>query len=543
MKIALCQMNPIIGDFEGNLKKIKEMITSLKETVDVCVFHELAISGYAPFDLIFDPLFLEKQNQALSELKLQFKSILIIIGAVTEAPDYGDKPFSNSALLLYGGKIAARYDKVCLPNYDVFNEKRYFSSGIKPLVFPFKGKNLAITICEDIWGHSELVEDTMYPKDPIAELAHYKIDCLINLSASPFEQSKWKARIEVCKKASQSLKVPTMMCCQVGAFDGVIYDGQSVVVNKNAELCVLGKAFVEETLVVDLEDLVKQDLEFMEQEEELFLALSLGIKDYFHKQGFKSCLLGLSGGLDSAVVLALAVNALGANRVYAYFLPSKYSSKASREDATQLAKNFNVSLKTCSIEKLHEAMDHTVKNTLEKDVYELTDQNIQARIRGLLLMAFSNQSESLLLTTGNKSELAMGYSTLYGDMAGALSPLGDLYKKDVYSLAAWINKNQEIIPSNILKKAPSAELKYDQKDEDILPPYSILDAVLKLYLEEGYSRKQIVELKKFDTEIVFSIISKLHRMEYKRAQYAPILKVSKKAFNVGRKVPIVHQLY
>ena len=538
VKILIAQINPILGDFEGNLKQIEKSLLSIKD-FDIAVFPEMSLPGYLPSDLILDSTFIKKQNLALERLKNIVKDKLIVVGGIDSSE--GEKPFFNTAFLIYEGKIQARYHKMCLPTYDVFDEKRYFSEGKDPLVFEHMGKKFGISICEDIWASQNLVKETHYSHHPFD---HYKdVDAMINISASPYVKNKFLTRFDLLQKVAKKYKAPIFYSCQVGGQDGVLFDGGSFVVNQRGEFVDHLQFFKEDEKVFDLNNLIKGDLPQFPIFEEIENAIIMGLRDFFYKQGFKGCLVGLSGGIDSSLTLYLCVKAFGAQSVYGFMIPSLFTSDMNIEDSTKLAKKLNVEIKSAPLGKVLTELEEMVKAQTSYQLKDLTHQNMQARLRGLFLMAMSNQTDHLVITTGNKSELAMGYATLYGDMCGAIAPLGDLLKTEVYGLAKHIQSKEEIFPKRIFIKAPSAELAFNQKDEDNLPPYPVLDQILSLFLEQGYSIEKIIEMTKIQREVVTWVIHKLFQMEFKRQQYAPVLKVSSKTFNLGRKMPIVQKFY
>ncbi|NBO24171.1 MAG: NAD(+) synthase [Chlamydiae bacterium] len=415
------------------------------------------------------------------------------------------------------------------------------SEGKDPLVFEHMGKKFGISICEDIWASQNLVKETHYSHHPFD---HYKdVDAMINISASPYVKNKFLTRFDLLQKVAKKYKAPIFYSCQVGGQDGVLFDGGSFVVNQRGEFVDHLQFFKEDEKVFDLNNLIKGDLPQFPIFEEIENAIIMGLRDFFYKQGFKGCLVGLSGGIDSSLTLYLCVKAFGAQSVYGFMIPSLFTSDMNIEDSTKLAKKLNVEIKSAPLGKVLTELEEMVKAQTSYQLKDLTHQNMQARLRGLFLMAMSNQTDHLVITTGNKSELAMGYATLYGDMCGAIAPLGDLLKTEVYGLAKHIQSKEEIFPKRIFIKAPSAELAFNQKDEDNLPPYPVLDQILSLFLEQGYSIEKIIEMTKIQREVVTWVIHKLFQMEFKRQQYAPVLKVSSKTFNLGRKMPIVQKFY
>ncbi len=470
MKIALAQINPIIGDFSYNKKKILDAIQkAARLNADLVIFPELAVTGYPPEDLLLLPTFIETAERTLSEIIPFTKGIAAILGTVRKNPEKGEKKLLNSAAVISDGALIGFQDKSLLPDYDVFSERRYFEPATQTTLWVIKGKKIAITICEDIWQHGEAVEYTSYRRDPVKEIALLHPDLLLNLSASPFYFGRQEIRLQVASKVAKTAGCPHLLCNQVGANDSLIFDGMSIAHNAKGELIAFAKAFEEDLLIVDLNKNNSVVSRKADPLEDLFSALVLGIKDYFFKQNFKKACLGLSGGIDSALVACLAVKALGPENVLALYMPSRFSSEESRQDSTKIAKNLKIALKEISIEEPFQGFLDLLEPHFENRPYDTTEENFQARIRGILLMAFSNKFGFLVLSPGNKSEMALGYTTLYGDMCGGLSVLNDVTKEQVYALAEWINREKEIIPRSILTKPPSAELRPNQKDTDSLP--------------------------------------------------------------------------
>ena len=536
VKILVAQINPTIGDFEGNYSKIKQSLLQNNE-FDVALFPEMTLSGYSPLDLIFEPTFVEKQQEILNRLCELAPDKLLVVGGI-----YFNKEkshYHNSAFLITEGKIKAYYNKMCLPNLDVFNEKRYFLPGNHSLIFEYKKKKFGISICEDIWAFTDEILAKKYSKNPFED--YQNLDCILNLSASPFEQGKWEKRLQVVQGCAKKIHTPVVMACQVGANDGLLYDGGSIIVDRDGQLVAMFSFFEEKTQVIDLDSLKKEPSKPLDKMEILEKGLIMGIKDYFKKTGFHSCLIGLSGGIDSSLTLYLAVKALGEKNVHTFMIPSLFTSDMSLEDSTALAKRLNVVIHQAPLGKVLTELEEMVKAQTSYQITGLTHENMQSRLRGLFLMAMSNQLDALVITTGNKSELAAGYATLYGDMCGCIAPIGDLFKTDVYALAKHIQKKEGVFPERVFTRAPSAELSFGQKDQDTLPPYDMMDEILKLYIEEGYSKEKIYETKKFPKEIVDWLIKKLYITEFKRKQYAPIFKVSKKTLGPGRIVPIAQK--
>jgi NAD+ synthase (glutamine-hydrolysing) len=539
MKIALAQINPVVGDIKGNFKKIVEFINRAKyQKADLVVFSELVTVGYPPKDFLFMQDFLEANEKYINEIVLPSSyQIGVILGTVrrdTEGNLY------NSAFFIYDGKIVEVFDKTLLPNYDVFDEKRYFKPAKVRKIASFKGIKFGVNICEDIWKDYVFEPSADYSVDVLEEQFKLKPDIFINISASPYYLGKQNMRVEMIEKKIKKYAIPFVYVNQVGANDELIFDGASFVVNEEGKRVVQLKAFEEDIKVFDIDELknlrklpeIKEDISW------LYNALVLGVRDYCKKSGFKKAVVGLSGGIDSAVVCAIAVEALGKENVLAVSMPSRYSSEGSKSDARILADNLEIEFRVIPIEPVFKSY-LSVFNGDSNVIGDLAEENIQARIRGNYLMFISNREGHIVLTTGNKSELAMGYCTLYGDMSGSLAVIADVPKTMVYELARYINREKEIIPASIIEKVPSAELRPNQKDEDSLPPYKILDEILKMYIEENKSAKEIIE-KGYDEKLVKDVINKVNRVEYKRKQAAPGLKVTTKAFGTGRRMPIVH---
>jgi NAD+ synthase (glutamine-hydrolysing) len=539
MKIALAQINPVVGDIKGNFEKIVEFINRAKyQKADLVVFPELATVGYPPKDFLFMQDFLKANEKYINEIVLPATyQIGVILGTVSQDTEGN---LYNSAFFIYDGKIVEVFDKTLLPNYDVFDEKRYFKPAQLRKVASFKGIKLGVNICEDIWKDYVFEPNVDYSVDVLEEQYKLKPDIFINISASPYYLGKQNMRVEMIEKKIKKYAIPFIYVNQVGANDELIFDGSSFVVNEEGKRVVQLKAFEEDIKIVDIDEL-KNFKELPEMKEDIswvYNALVLGVRDYCKKSGFKKAVVGLSGGIDSAVVCAIAVEALGKENVLAVSMPSRYSSEGSKSDARILAENLGIEFRVIPIEPVFESY-LSVFNGDNSAIGDLAEENIQARIRGNYLMFISNREGHIVLTTGNKSELAMGYCTLYGDMSGSLAPIADVPKTMVYELAKYINRKKEIIPISIIEKAPSAELRPNQKDEDSLPPYKILDEILKMYIEENRSVKEIVE-KGYDEKLVKDVINKVNRIEYKRKQAAPVLKVTTKAFGIGRRMPIVH---
>ncbi|MCK4934816.1 MAG: NAD+ synthase [Simkaniaceae bacterium] len=540
MKILVAQLNPLIGDLTGNTEKIlKTLKDAKKQGIELVLFPELTICGYPPEDLVFHEAFIQQMMQKLEEIIPETEGMMVLVGLVRPNLYHGEKALFNSAAVIQDRQLIGFQDKWLLPNYDVFNERRYFEPGHFTRTWEWKGKRIGIVICEDIWQHAGYVDFTRYERDPIVALIPYKPDLLLNLSASPYQYQKPDVRVKVCAKAARTLGCPVILCCQVGANGQLIFDGYSVYVNKDGELCQLGKGFAEDAMKIDTKATACKAPFKYNVMEDLYRALVFGVKDYARKNGFTKACLGLSGGIDSALVACIGADALGAENLLGVRMPSEYSSKHSLEDAEVLAKKLGIPLQTIPIQDVFDHYKTLLSPSFKGKKEDVTEENLQARIRGNILMALSNKFGDLVLSTGNKSEVALGYSTLYGDMCGGLGVLGDVMKTLVYELARWVNRNEEIIPQSTIDKPPSAELRLNQKDLDSLPDYGIVDKVLEGYVEDYLTREEIAEKYQIPIEKVHQLVHKIHLAEYKRRQGPPILRVSKKVFGLGRHYPIV----
>ncbi len=547
MKIALAQLNYHIGNFEYNYKKILEAIKNAgAKNVDLIVFSELSISGYPPLDLLEYKRFIQLCEENINKLAQACKNIAAIIGSPSLNTEPKGKKLNNSAYVLYDGKVQQVIHKTLLPTYDIFDEYRYFEPNKEFLVVPFKGKKIALTICEDIWYdqpiHTDFDKNKLYRVSPLKELAKQNPDFIINISASPFSYRQEENKRHIFTSTAKKYGLPLIYVNQVGAHTELIFDGSSVVVNSHGDIVKKLSSFEEDIAYVEVQDINRMPLLPEPPDRDtiprIHDAIILGIQDYFAKMGFKKATLGLSGGIDSAVTLDLAVKALGNDNIRVLLMPSKYSSEHSLTDAKKLAENLNVGYDVIPINGMVDSFDEALKAVFEGLEEDITEENIQARIRGTLLMAVSNKFGHILLNTSNKSEAAVGYGTLYGDMNGGLSILGDVYKSDVFRLARYINRDHEIIPENIITKPPSAELRPDQKDTDSLPDYEILDKVLYQYIELRLSAAEIIS-KGADKDLVHWVVKRVNQNEFKRFQAPPILRVSSKAFGIGRRMPLV----
>lgn len=544
MKLGLAQINTTVGDLSGNKAIILDAYHRLVEQgAELIIFPELAVCGYPPRDLLLKSRFANDAKQSLESIAQEITSVPALIGCLEIAPsEQKGRPLYNAVAWCESGSIQSYGRKCLLPNYDVFDEERYFEPAIKPLVYQWKEKRIGITICEDIWTAEGVQTSKRYCNDPVENLSKEDLDLLVNLSASPWHTDKEHSRQNLIEQVSHRLKCPVVYCNSVGGNDELIFDGDSFITHPSKGIIAQMPKFKQSLKTFDLETSThtaetvcsESTLKYM------YDALVLGLKDYAHKSNFTKGIIGLSGGIDSAVVAAIAAEALGADNIIGVAMPSAISSGHSISDAQALAENLKIEFQNISIKGPVESIEAQLAPSfkgLEKDV---TEENIQARLRGVLLMALSNKLNALLLTTGNKSEIAVGYCTLYGDMCGGLAVISDLPKMQVYALANYINRDGILIPQNTIDKAPSAELSPDQKDEDSLPPYSELDAILHHYVEEGLSRAEIIK-EGFDSEIVNFIVKKVDQNEYKRKQAAPGLKISPLAFGIGRRMPIVQK--
>ena len=541
MKIALAQINPTIGDFSGNLDKI---LAVTRRSADLgarlTVFSELSICGYPPADFLEKPSFLARCRSAVEELADASGNLPTAILAGVALPAHGGsgKRAVNAAVLLDRGQLLLEQHKRLLPFYDVFDEQRYFAPAHEQRVVEVDGVRLAISICEDAWNDKNFWPQPLYKSDPIQELMRQDPAIHINLSSSPFWHNKRETRRRMLSAIARRDGVPVLMCNQVGGNDSLIFDGSSLALNAGGELIAQALSFQEDLVVLDPFDAPAIPAPDEDDTAAAYHALVLGTRDYVRKCGFTKSIVALSGGIDSALVAAIAKDALGAENVLCVGMPSPYSSSGSIDDSRKLAANLGVRFELIGITELFESFTRALQPLFAGTKPDLTEENIQSRIRGDLVMALSNKFGALVLTTGNKSEMAVGYCTLYGDMVGALAVIGDLVKTRVYAVCRWLNRERELIPSAILEKPPSAELRPDQKDTDSLPPYEILDPIIEAYVERYETSERIAQEHGFPLELVQHVVRLVERSEYKRQQAAPILKVTSKSFGMGRRFPI-----
>lgn len=560
MKFSVLQLNPIVGDLAGNAEAIFQAVTQASQAQpapDLCITSELCLTGYAPRDLLMQPTFVRNTWQVLNRLAERLNGLpAVLVGVPTDNSDRVGRPLFNSAALLQGGQVQEVFHKSLLPTYDVFDEDRYFQRADVPHVLSINGVRIGITICEDIWNDADFWlkrgSRLRYHRDPIAHLVANQVQVILNLSASPYELGKQHLRQAMLSSMASKYRVPIVYVNQVGANDDVIFDGASLAFSADGRLAGRGRAFATDRLDLSFTpasgELQGEIAPSPEEDSDphsppaLWQALVLGVKDYFAKTGFKRAVLGLSGGIDSALVATLAADALGAQNVTGILMPSPYSSDHSIRDAEILAQNLGIATHTVAIGDLMRDFDTGLAPIFAGMPADVTEENIQARIRGTLLMAYSNKMGALLITTGNKSEMAVGYCTLYGDMCGAIAPIADVYKTMVYRLANWYNQQaeREVIPLNSIRKAPSAELRPGQTDQDSLPPYDLLDQILYLHIERFHAAPDLVE-KGYDANTVQKVLRLVRISEFKRRQAAIVLKVSPRAFSTGWRVPIAQR--
>lgn len=543
MRIALAQLNSIVGDVRGNTSRVREAIAAAgARGADLVVFPEMVVTGYPPGDLLERPTLAEQSEKAVQDLAATTASgPAALVGYAGRNPAERSKPFHNVAALLAQGEVRTRYVKRLLPSYDVFDEDRWFGPGDQPGIVEIGGRRLGIAVCEDIWNHSTFIERPLYADDPLEDLAGAGVRVILNPSASPFVLGKPQFRERMLADVARNLGASVLFVNQVGGNDELVFDGGSLAVDPGGRTCARGPLFEESLLVVELDEggaMAGEDAGWPAEKEAILSgAIQLGVRDYVRKCGFGDVILGLSGGIDSSLVASLATDALGSGHVTGLAMPSRFSSEGSLADARALAANLGIRLVEIPIEPVYEALLGVLEPHFGKRPFDMTEENLQARVRSTLLMAYSNKLGGLVLAPGNKSEIAVGYCTLYGDMVGALAPIGDLLKTDVCALARHVNRDAEIIPEAILEKAPSAELRPDQTDQDSLPPYDELDHVLRRYLEEE-SGAESIESEGVSPETVRRVLEMVRRAEHKRSQAPLVLKLSARAFGPGRRYPI-----
>ncbi len=540
MKIALGQINPTVGDFEGNAAKIIEFSRRAQAAgAGLILFPELSVCGYPPRDLVERPSFVAHCRQSADRIAHSTQGIAVICGLVTPAHAETGKSVMNSAALLKDGRVAFLQSKMLLPTYDVFDEQRNFAPARSQSLFPFCGKQMALTICEDAWNDKTYWDKRLYTVDPVESLIQAGGNFLLNISASPFWLGKRELRRDMLAAIARKHRTTVAMVNQVGGNDSLVFDGSSLVLNADGEVIAQGKSFEEDIVYFDSDRMTG---EFHEQvpgdEASAYAALVLGTRDYVRKCGFRQVIVGLSGGIDSALTAAIAVDALGPENVIGVGMPGPYSSQGSIEDARALAKSLKIRFELLPIGDIFESYKKTLAQVFAGRKEDETEENLQSRARGMLLMALSNKFGAIVLSTGNKSELGVGYCTLYGDMVGGLAVISDVSKTMVYRLSHYVNLRGETIPRASIEKPPSAELRANQKDSDSLPPYEVLDVILEDYIEELHEAEQIAEERGFDIDLVRRVVRMVERSEYKRQQAAPGIKISAKAFGYGRRLPI-----
>ncbi len=542
MRIGILQLNTTIGAFDSNRQRlVAGYLQAVQQEAEFVIAPELFLCGYPPRDLLLRPDFIAANLQALAQTAAMVGAVPLCVGFVEPNPVQPGRPLCNAAAVLQNGQIVWRQSKSLLPTYDVFDEDRYFEPAQSTRPFEFNGRQIGITICEDIWNDADFWPERRYRHDPVKQLISQGADLLLNISASPWVVGKEKTRLEMLQRVARDEHVPLVQVNAIGGNDELIFDGHSVALSRQGEVLALAKGFAEDLLVVDVDGnapILKPN--WPGKEAQLFKALSLGIGDYVRKCGFKSVVLGLSGGIDSALTAVLAVDALGAENVLGVSMPARYSSRGSLSDAETLARNLGIRYEVLPIESAFQAMEGQLASVFAGTKPDEAEENIQSRLRGVTLMALSNKFGSLVLTTGNKSEMAVGYCTLYGDMCGALAVIADVFKTEVYEVSRWINRERVIIPTDSITKPPSAELRPDQRDQDSLPPYEVLDAILHHYVVEHRSKDEIIQ-RGFAPAVVNDVINKVTFTEYKRRQAAPGLKVSPRAFGVGRRIPVAQR--
>jgi NAD+ synthase/NAD+ synthase (glutamine-hydrolysing) len=540
VKIALGQINPTVGDFSGNAAKIVDFSRQAQATgAGLILFPELSVCGYPPRDLVERTSFVARNRQTVEQIAVQTQGIAVVCGLVTPAPPDAGRSAMNSAALLMDGKVAFIQSKMLLPTYDVFDEMRNFAPAKSQELFSFCGNRMALTICEDAWNDKQFWPKRLYSVDPVESMIKAGGNFVLNISASPFWIGKRELRRDMLASIARQHKVPVVLVNQVGGNDSLVFDGSSLVLNREGQVIAQGKSFEEDLIYFDSQNLSGEMHEQIAGDEaSVYSALVLGTRDYMHKCGFQKAIIGLSGGIDSALTAVIAAEAVGPENVIGVGMPGPYSSQGSIDDARSLAKNLGIRFELLSINPAYEAYRQTLRDVFAGQKEDVTEENLQSRARGALLMALSNKFGAIVLSTGNKSELGVGYCTLYGDMVGGLAVISDVPKTLVYRLSEYVNSRRAVIPRATLEKPPSAELRPNQKDSDSLPPYEVLDAVLEDYVEDSHPAERIAADRGLDIELVKRVMRMVDRAEYKRQQAAPGLKISPKAFGYGRRFPI-----
>jgi NAD+ synthetase len=541
MKIHIGQINPTVGALSSNAELIRRAYDDgVRAGADVVMVPELAVVGYPPRDLLDREVFVSAALEIREALAAMTGDTALIFGCITRNQSWCGKPFHNTAVVAQKGHILLEQHKALLPTYDVFDELRYFEPVPTVQAIDLFGRRVGVSICEDFWFDDEVLGTKLYCNNPVDQLARQGVEVLLNISASPFNTGKRKSRYELFGRIARRYDVPMVYVNQIGGNDELLFDGSSIVLDKNGETIYCAPAFEESGAIVHLTGSPCESVMALGKEEEIARGLILGLRDYIRKCGFKDVVVGLSGGIDSAVCATLAVEALGAQNVTGIAMPSKFSSQGSIDDARDLAQNLGIAFHVVPIDDVYQPYERAFNDLFGVEKFDTTNENVQARIRGNILMAWSNRTGAMVVSTGNKSELAVGYCTLYGDMAGGLALLGDVYKTMIYRIAAWLNREREVIPRSSITKPPSAELRPNQTDQDTLPPYDVLDGILKLYVEEWKEVDEIAAAG-YDRELVERILRAVDTNEFKRRQAAPTIRVSTKAFGSGRQMPIAQR--
>ncbi len=541
MRIFLGQINPTVGALQGNAERIRNTyVEGVKAGADVVLVPELAVTGYPPRDLLDRDVFIESALEVTGYLASITGDVPLVFGSITRNESWCGKPLHNSALVAKNGKIILQQNKSLLPTYDVFDELRYFEPAHGVQAIDLGGMCAGVSICEDFWFDDEILGTKLYCENPVDQLARQGAKVFLNISASPFNSGKRKSRYELFARIAQRYDTPLVYCNQVGGNDELLFDGSSIAINARGETVYCAKAFEEDAALVPLDGPRCESVLAVPEEEEIGRGLILGLRDYIRKVGFRDVVIGLSGGIDSAVTAGIAVEALGAKHVTGIAMPSQFSSEGSVDDAQKLAENLGIAFHVVPIKDIYAPYECAIDKLFGDHKFDITNENVQARIRGNILMAWSNRTGAMVVSTGNKSEMAVGYCTLYGDMAGGLALIGDVYKTMVYRVAHWLNREREVIPRSSITKVPSAELRPNQTDQDSLPPYEVLDGILKLYIEEWREVDEIVAAG-YDKPLVERILKLVDTNEFKRRQAAPTIRVSNKAFGNGRQMPIAQR--